>query len=270
MDIAITTNLIPLNGGVFKSSGSGSHPERTIDSNELIFVVEGQLKMFEEDENHVLNAGDTLLLEGGLRHGGSAPYPPKLSFYWVHFKTEPLSGEKTCRTFDIPKTVSIRKPQTLIELFRIFLDNQESYSPDPGISQLTLLQILRHLVVFGVNALSGPRPKALVGRVESYLDVNARSAISTSSIAKALNVNSDYMGRVFKKATGRSVTRAIHERRVRVAKRLLMDNLLNISEIAYECGYSDLPHFRRMFKKIAGMTPSEYRGANLKLHINSE
>jgi AraC-like DNA-binding protein len=78
------------------------------------------------------------------------------------------------------------------------------------------------------------------------------------------------MGRVFKQGTGRSVTRAIHERRVAKAKRLLLENLLNISEIAFACGYNDLPHFRRMFKRLAGMTPSQYRNANLAICVNSE
>jgi two-component system response regulator YesN len=119
-------------------------------------------------------------------------------------------------------------------------------------------------------AIESPRQRALVERVELYLDVNFLSETTTSKVAKALSVNPDYMGRVFKSATGRSLTHALHERRIGKAKMLLLENLLNISEIAYKCGYKDLPHFRRMFKRHAGVTPSMYRNLNLRLHVNSE
>jgi len=47
--------------------------------------------------------------------------------------------------------------------------------------------------------------------------------------------------------------------RVEQAKNLLLNPHLRVSEIAYEIGFQSLTHFNRVFKKIVGQSPSEYR-----------
>lgn len=268
MKVCFDCDVTPLNGGLFISRGSGRHPERVLESYEIIFVVKGRLGIREEDTKFNLLPGECLVLEPGRKHGGTADYSSELSFYWIHFKLK--TGSDLSESVNIPKTVSFARHSSVLEYFRRFLDNQEEPNGgDPILAKLALLAIFRmmELATIGVES---PRQRALVERVEKYLDIHFLSGITTSSVAKTLGVNPDYIGRVFKSATGRSLTRGLHERRVAKAKSLLLDNILNISEIAYECGYKDLPHFRRMFKRHAGMTPSGYRKSNLRLHVNSE
>ena len=80
-------SFTPLNGGRFISRGKGRHAVRTIDSNEIIFVIKGTLTMFEETRFFDLHAGDYLLLHRGRKHGGILDYPPGLSFFWLHFNS---------------------------------------------------------------------------------------------------------------------------------------------------------------------------------------
>jgi AraC-like DNA-binding protein len=269
MNVLFDCGLVPLNGGLFISRGVGRHPDRVVESYEIIFVVKGVLGIYEDARRFQISPGECLLLEPGKRHGGTVDYPSDLSFYWIHFKVNPENSNMEYGV-EIPKNVVFTKNHTVVELFRRFLDNQEAPNGgDPILSKLALLAIFRTMELSGI-AIESPRQRALVERVELYLDVNFLSETTTSKVAKALSVNPDYMGRVFKSATGRSLTHALHERRIGKAKMLLLENLLNISEIAYKCGYKDLPHFRRMFKRHAGVTPSMYRNLNLRLHVNSE
>ena len=53
--------------------------------------------------------------------------------------------------------------------------------------------------------------------------------------------------------------------RIENAKNLLLNPNLRISEIAYQVGFQSLTHFNRVFKKVAGESPTEYR---LKVHLN--
>jgi hypothetical protein len=73
------------NAGLFISRGTAMHPTRVIDSHELIFVKQGELEMWEEDNVFHLEAGNTLHLWPGRRHGSTKPMPLGLQFYWIHF-----------------------------------------------------------------------------------------------------------------------------------------------------------------------------------------
>src|SRR4029434_1902328 len=61
------------------------------------------------------------------------------------------------------------------------------------------------------------------------------------------------------KATGVNFTEYLSRVRIEKAKNLLLNPNLRISEIAYEVGFQSLTHFNRVFKKVAGESPTEYR-----------
>jgi AraC-like DNA-binding protein len=64
---------------------------------------------------------------------------------------------------------------------------------------------------------------------------------------------------MFKKATGLNFTEYVSRVRVEKARNLLLNPNLRISEIAYEVGFQSLTHFNRVFKKITGQSPTDYR-----------
>jgi AraC-like DNA-binding protein len=64
---------------------------------------------------------------------------------------------------------------------------------------------------------------------------------------------------MFKKATGINFTDYVARVRIEKAKNLLLNPNLRISEIAYEVGFQSLTHFNRVFKKILGRSPTDYR-----------
>jgi transcriptional regulator GlxA family with amidase domain len=68
---------------------------------------------------------------------------------------------------------------------------------------------------------------------------------------------------MFKKATGVSFIEYVGRVRVEKAKRLLADPTARVSEVAFAAGFGSIPRFNRVFKKLAGASPTEYRrGAN--------
>ena len=64
---------------------------------------------------------------------------------------------------------------------------------------------------------------------------------------------------MFKKATGINFTEYVSRTRTEKAKNLLLNPNLRVSEIAYEVGFQSLTHFNRIFKKLVGQSPTEYR-----------
>ncbi len=270
----VSDTLEALNAGLFVSPGFGTHPERILDSHELMFVTQGRLDMFEENRSFSLLRSQTLLLAPGLRHGGLLPYAPDVNFYWVHFRVRDPHGTHPCMS--VPKVATIHNPDGLTELFCRFISDQESGILD-SLSAAHLVSLM--LCAIGEEAdhvdrraAADPRHEAgaLSERAQAYIDAHFLRPISTCSIAAALGYNPDYLERVFRGRTRMSILDALHQRRIGMARVLLLGEAAkNINEIAFQCGYTDPGYFRRMFKRLTGLTPREFRTLYARTHINT-
>ena len=89
--------------------------------------------------------------------------------------------------------------------------------------------------------------------------------LSLGQVAKAVNMSAFYFCKMFKKVTGINFTDYLARVRIEKAKNLLLNPNLRVSEIAFEVGFQSLTHFNRVFKKILGQSPTEYR-AQLLAH----
>jgi AraC family L-rhamnose operon regulatory protein RhaS len=82
---------------------------------------------------------------------------------------------------------------------------------------------------------------------------------SVASGAKAAGISVDHFSALFRASTGYGPTDYFQRRRVHRACQLLLNPRPTITEVAAELGYSDAPHFCRVFKRYKGITPSDYR-----------
>ena len=101
---------------------------------------------------------------------------------------------------------------------------------------------------------SPPVQKAL-----TYIDADISGNLSLSSISQALNISSSYLSTLFRKETGQTLTEYISQRRVKHAMHLLETTKLQVQTIAQHCGIMDVQYFSKVFKRITGKTPKEYR-----------
>ena len=98
-----------------------------------------------------------------------------------------------------------------------------------------------------------------VQKAITCIDSDLAGSLSLRSLADMLNVSSSYLSTLFKKETGQTLTEYINQRRVKYAMHLLETTRLQIQTIAQHCGIVDVQYFSKVFKRIAGMTPKEYR-----------
>lgn len=85
------------------------------------------------------------------------------------------------------------------------------------------------------------------------------SDICVKVIAESLGISGDHLSHLFKKETDYTVMAYITRYRMRAAMKLLDDCRNKVYEVAEMVGYKDITHFSSTFKKIVGMTPSEYQ-----------
>jgi hypothetical protein len=118
LQVGICCSLKAQNAGLFISRGNAMHPTRIIDSHELIFVKQGELDMWEQDQEFHLEAGQTLHLWPGRQHGSTKPMPPGL-IYWIHFEIEERKGRDAFDLGDecgpaikVPQVCRIAQPES--------------------------------------------------------------------------------------------------------------------------------------------------------------
>jgi AraC-like DNA-binding protein len=97
-----------------------------------------------------------------------------------------------------------------------------------------------------------------VERCIQYIDQHIYEKLTVSRITAQQRVNADYLSRLFKKETGRSLSVFIDERKILEAKLLLAYTFYSVYDVAVMLSFKYVSHFSRMFKKFTGMTPSEY------------
>ena len=85
------------------------------------------------------------------------------------------------------------------------------------------------------------------------------SDISIATVSAAVGISESHLSHLFKKETDYTVAAYITRYRMRAAMKLLEDCRNRVSEVAEQVGYRDITYFSSTFKKIVGMTPSEYQ-----------
>lgn len=96
----------------------------------------------------------------------------------------------------------------------------------------------------------------------NYIDEHFREDFPVTVLADAAGISQQYLCRVFRQTMNIRPNEYITRRRLQEAMRLLLENDVQLAEIAVSSGFSDAGYFGTVFKKYTGMTPLEYRKAN--------
>lgn len=113
------------------------------------------------------------------------------------------------------------------------------------------------------NSLKGDDTEKM-RMVYEYVTTHFKSKIALEEIASMLNMTTTSFCRYFKPRANKTFTRFVNDIRIGHARKLLLEDNFNISQISYECGFNTLSNFNKQFKSVAKMCPHKYR----KLFLN--
>lgn len=183
---------------------------------------------------------------------------------WVHFYGSNMNGiyekyaQRGGRAVFHPE-----KPQVfgelLEQLFRIA--GSEDYIRD-----MRICEKLTSLLTLLMAESWHPEDKVRVGakrqsllHVKDYLDQNYRERITLDDLAGRFFINKFYLARIFKDQFGVSINSYLSQVRITHAKRLLRFSDLTVEQVGHQCGIDEPAYFARVFKKVEGITPREFR-----------
>jgi AraC-like DNA-binding protein/ligand-binding sensor protein len=138
------------------------------------------------------------------------------------------------------RILSSRQHESVVKLLAIFAEH--------------LSMVSNRIVLQEQNA----EPVAIT-RAKQFIVEHQTEELSLEQVAKSVHTSKFYFCKMFRKATGINFTDYLSRVRTERAKNLLLNPNLRISEIAYEVGFQSLTHFNRVFKRILGQSPTDYR-----------
>lgn len=139
------------------------------------------------------------------------------------------------------RVLSARQHESVVKLLTIFAEH---------------LSMVSNQIVLQEQHAEPP----VITRAKQFIAEHQSEELSLDQVAQAAHTSKFYFCKMFKKVTGINFTDYLSRARTERAKNLLLNPNLRISEIAYEVGFQSLTHFNRVFKRILGQSPTEYRG----------
>ncbi len=119
------------------------------------------------------------------------------------------------------------------------------------------------LELFEMGAYVGSTHKkgteVMVLRAVEAVNKTFTERITLLSVSSALGITPQYLSSVFSRYMGVSFSEYLRDKRLRYAAGLLLENKYNVTEICYKCGFENLSHFLRSFKKRYGVSPKKYQ-----------
>ena len=249
-------NITHISSGKFVSRSEWIHPDRRIDSYEVMFVLSGTVYINEDGTEYALEKNDLLILEPGKRHFGYGK-STDTSFYWGHFVGDFTLGEGI-------KRQRITRPYDLSVLFSQLLH----YSFEGGSAEAA--DYLIRLILIELHSAERTDDNRRVGAVCAWIKANADIPLKVSDVARHFGYNEDYLSRLFRSAKGKSVKEYIDGARIYYIKNLLLTSAEPLHVISASCGFSEYKYFLKYFKYHTGMTPTDLRGAYSKTKENNK
>lgn len=111
----------------------------------------------------------------------------------------------------------------------------------------------------GEEELDHSKSGIIVREAKNFIDEHYKEDISLQDVAGVLGYSDVYFCKLFKENFGKSFIVYLNELRIGKAKEFLANPDINIKDISSEAGYRDANYFARVFKRMTGMTPSDYR-----------
>lgn len=102
-------------------------------------------------------------------------------------------------------------------------------------------------------------PKARLNRVLDFIRANVSEDLTLSELAQTAGMSPHYFCELFKQSTGLSPHQYVIRRKIELAKELLSDPRIRIIEASARTGFVDQSHFTKVFRRVVGVSPSEFR-----------
>lgn len=267
----------PVQGGIYVTD-IGYYPKAKyhfrqrlhgIDQHILIYCIEGKGSARIHKKDYELLPGSFIIIPAGSPHSYEADEKNSWTIYWVHFKgntANPLVDIFIKQMNGHHGTVAFQ-PKRLGLFEDIYACLERGYGNDNlCYTSMCLLHFLSSFMYRDKFNLSETRHGHDEAELSiNYMQQNVTQPLTLKDIAQFVNLSVSHYSAIFKKKTGYAPIEYFNHLKIQKACQFLLFTKLRIKEIAFNLGMEDPYYFSRMFNKLMGVSPQQYReGVRLK------
>ncbi|MEH6814578.1 MAG: AraC family transcriptional regulator, partial [Motiliproteus sp.] len=215
-----------------------------------------------------IQAGDLLLLPRGMTHQYHADESNPWSIYWIHFEG-PL-GQSFADNIKLDPSLPViavgQQPKLVADFENLLQIRQTGYQLKPFIHAANQLrQILSFIALLRPQEQTRKSQSGQfdLQRIHSMMQERIHEQLDLETLAQSCNLSKYHFAKKYKELTGSSAINHFINLKIEHACQLLDVSQKSISQISYDVGYDDAYYFSRIFKKVMGLSPSEYRKMRL-------
>lgn len=258
--IYLTDSQMPkvLGQGLLATAEGFFHADRQLPFHVLIYVLEGEIHVTEDNTDYSVAPGELLFLHSDLRHYGKRRIPRGTRWYYVHFGLPNLPAQapqESAAGLLLPKKLSGLGGGSIESELAALVESSRDERSRWYLNQ-QLFVLLSHI---GHLSAHEEEPPELSQRIAGYLSRRLYHPFSTKGLEQTFFLSYKHMAAVFKKRFGQTMHAYHQHLRMEEAARLLRETLLPVGEVSDKLGFADQLYFSRCFHRHAGVSPSEYR-----------
>lgn len=228
----------------------------------LIYCTEGKGIIEVEDQIYRLEKSDAFCIPRNVRHKYYADEKEPWSILWVHFKGDntnyfPLEERKIVH---INSRHSDNRMMVLFNLLFRVLERNYTIGNFIYISQV--LSLILSEIYFREKVDESSVQDRHVTMVIRYMYQHLRENLTLEEISEEVQLSKSYLNAVFKAQTGKSPVEFFIHLKMQEACKLLKSTDYYIYEVSSELGYTDQYYFSRIFKKVVGVSPKDYKNGD--------
>ena len=249
----------------------------------FLYVLDGGYHSYSEEGAMTVQAKEGILMKCGNYLGRffSTSESKEYKAIAVHFYPEVLKKiyESGLPEF-LKKSAKPKVGMTKVksdEMLKRYIESILFYFENPQMASEELMVLkLKELILILNETQNAPEIQLILSNlfspmVYSFKEIIAAhlySNITIPELAQLTNLSESSFKREFKKVYNDSPASYLRQHKLRKAEELLMVSELNVTQITFECGFSDVAHFSRLFKNKYGESPSAYRLNQMNKSLN--
>lgn len=237
---------------------------------EICVSLDGHTHLELTDRKICLEAGQFFVIPAGILYRECAAKGEICKNLWLNIRRNNsvranVTGSDETGRVSLRHTQVVEIGQSTREMLRNMLE-EELFEDRFGAVMLVkgrlielMIDMIRHLNLETQDQFAHKWQKSLVEETMDFLYSHGAERTELQDVAEHLNISERQLNRVFKTATGTTVINYFNNQRILRARYYLISTNLGLKEIAEKLSYYDQYHFSRMFKKMTGYTPGQFR-----------
>jgi AraC-like DNA-binding protein len=254
-------NMVVRIGGYLncKERGVWASERAEFEQNKFYYITKGSCVITIEGKEYRGKPGDCFFIPANTKHSYYNVQGAPFEKYWFHFDLYPNSS-----LFDVLGLDYClhNTDETIVALFEELCAKFESEKLTDKLDVKSLMfKILSAFIAASQNEanVSLPESEETITALLSYIRQHLGEPLSNAQLSKLCYLHPNHFVRFFKAKTGTSPQKYIMEQRVQMAKRLIEQTDMKLTDIAVQAGFWDAPHLTKVFKKWYSLTPKECR-----------